>query len=389
MEEFPYKLFRLKPAAPRWNDLIELAEHAYFLDLLLKKAWKEALFFLREELGTGFLKTCGVNHPLCQKLSAGSELQVKELVACVNVLKTLKESEGSNYPALLKKLKSKSRSRSEGIPFMEIARSYLQRGFHVKFPAEIEEQKNPDLMIKSPETGESFFIEVSRINDTITRSITHEQFSAICEANMSVGEDLPCAIKQHLFLDNEQLKSIKERMLRLKKEAWEEKRLSYWESPEISMAFVHPQQPELLENWCKEKGLGKGIGGLSVEFNDTNRLMRQQKIRQEAKQIPTESTGLLYFPIQFLYMMCMDKIETIAAFEKELTAFPNIYGLILYADVIHPLAGPVCLDSAHIYSMKQTIGGAVRYMLFIQNPSYDAKLSGKTILQIRSAILEL
>lgn len=389
MEEFPYKLFALKPIAPRWSDLIKLAENANFQDILLKDHWKEALLFLREELGKGFLKTCGINHPLCQRLSGYGELQVKELVAWVSVLRTLMESNGSNYPVLLKKLKSQLRSRSEGIPFLEIARSYLQSGFHVRFPAEIQGQKNPDIMITLPETGESFFVEVSRINDTNTRSVIHEQFSAICNANTSAREDLPYAIKQHLFLDNEQLEAVKERITGLKKEAWEGKKLAYWESSEILMAFVHPQQHDLLEDWCKEKGLSKGISGLSLEFNDTERLLRQQKIRQEAKQIPKGSTGVLYFPIQFLYMMCMDKVETIAAFEKELTAFPNIYGLVLYADVIHPLAEPVRLDSAHIYSIKQTTGGAVRYMLFIQNPYYEARLSEATIHQIRLAVIEL
>lgn len=388
MEHIPYVLYPLVPVTSRWCELLKQIESHNLYNQALKEAWIEAIVFLRGEVGIGFFDTCGVNHPLNLKLNSFGEGQVKELVEWVHLLKTLKPSE-SNYDLFLQKLKSKSKSRIEAFPFLEIVKGYIQGGFHVRFLEEINSQKTPDIEIVSPIASELFYLEVSRINDTEERTNTSKQFNQISDAVNAIGFDIPYAIKQHLPLTDEQIQLIRDQIKLLKDDAWTGEKLAYWESSEITMAFVHPKQHDELLTWCKDKGIRKGLFGLPVNFNDTARVIRQRKIREKASQIPETSTGILYFPVQFPYMAFMNKLEAFESFEKELEEFPNIYGLVLYTEAIVPLQELVQIDSAHIYWEKQTISGSVRYLMFVQNPAYNGTLSEETILKIRSAIKEL
>jgi hypothetical protein len=386
MDDLPVILYPLSQVPPKWDQLLKMVDQNKQFDLDLGNAWKGAILIFQKALGNGFFHTCGLNHPMITKLTGTGEGQIRELIDLAKVLDTLKESD-SNAEVLIQKLKSKSKAASEGIPFLEIARTYLKEELNPNFLVEVPGQKNPDIEIVDPSTEERIFIEVSRINESDLQSIKDRQFKRLGNAVFQLGYDLPYSVKLHAILSDDQLEIAIEKIGLLKKEAWNNRTLATWRTEEISLAFAHNSCYDDLLSWCKQNSLEKGISGLRIEFNDTDRISQQSRIEREAKQIPSLSPGLIYFPIHFLYMMTMDKPGTTIVFQNDLIKFPNIYGLVLNAEAIHPLEKPILIDNGHIYSVNQTISGTFRYVFFIPNPNYKLEISDGFIRKVRKAII--
>jgi hypothetical protein len=384
MDEIPYRLLRLKFVAPSWEQLLDNIESNHDMSHHLKTDWSDSLTFLRNELGKGFFKQCGCQHPLVHLLSVIDEDGVRQLVEWVNVLKILK-SKDSNYAVLMSKLNSPKKAKSEALHFINISKKYLAEGFDVRFSVE-NGLKCPDIEVFYPLTREQLFIEVSRINDTQQRDRQQRQFYEITEFAQFEGYDLPVAGKLHSMMNEAQLEETKRQIKLCKKQAWETKSLSSYDSEDITIAFCTNDSIEELKSWCKEYGIDQGIQGLSVDFNDTGRVLRHRKIHDEAKQLPKDRPGLLYFPVQLMYMWAMNKADTIIAFEKELEAYPNIIGLVMKAEAVTAKKEPMDIDFGHIYSEKQDANGVVHYTLFIQNPLFNLCISQELKSSIRNAI---
>lgn len=385
MEEIPYKLYPIKFITPTWKMLYERIEQSQMVPDELKTDWINATQFLQKELGNGFFNNCGYSHPVHHKINGGAEGQVRELIHWVNILRSLKESD-SNYPLLLQKLKSKPRSRSEAMPFIEIAGRHLREGFSVYFPKENYDTRNPDIAVTYQPTDEKIFIEVSRISDSKQRADEGDQYNIFFDLIHQYGFDLPVAGKLKKQMSKEVLKGVIEKVKELKDKAWESKRLQSFTDDHISIAFVTESSFEELEPWCKANDVLKGFNGVPVDFNDTPRIIKQSRIKKEAKQIPEGKPGILYFPIQFLYMMVMDKMNTINGFVKALEDCPNIIGMVLYSEVIGGLEKECDLDFGHIYSVQKDHWHICRYVLFVENPAFVYELSAEALQAIRRAV---
>src|SRR5215217_7246709 len=130
-----FEIFKQSTDHDKWSKQMEFALVMEGMEETKRTEFVSALDFLEKELGKGFLKTSSVNHPVKQKIFNKADWQMEELIQFANTLRTLKAGK-SNYLKLIKKLLAYEKSKSEGIPFVEIAEGYLKENFSVNFPEE-------------------------------------------------------------------------------------------------------------------------------------------------------------------------------------------------------------------------------------------------------------
>jgi hypothetical protein len=328
MEEQLYKILPIAGPAyqPSWADVYEIIANIENLPEALQTSARATLDFLKTELGIGFFNTCGRNHPIHQKLMmAGGEAQLKELIKWTTVLQQLKKS-SNDYQYLLDKLRSKDRCRSEGMPFVDIAATYLSNGFNVNFPTEIQDQTTPDIELIFQPTGEKLFIEVSRINDSDDRVAQDRLYRSLVNLCLLYGYSLPVSGKLHALIPEAELLALMETIKLLKDDAATNRTVANYRDQYLSIAFAHPEAITQLDEWSDTYKLPmRRFDGFDVNYNYTSGIIGRGRIKKEAKQIPAGKPGILYFPVHVLYPLSTDIAQTVAAFAAHLEPFTNIY----------------------------------------------------------------
>ncbi len=375
MDNTLYKLYPLIPRMPTWAEVNERISTAPNVDDAKRLEWRKAVDFLRTELGQGFFHNCGKDHPVYLKLTNCPHL-LDELVDFTNTLQDLKNCD-SNYDYLLGKIKPREKCINEGACFTELASTYLKEGFEVRFPENTSEGKSPDIEIVDPLTGDRFFIEVSKVNDSAKRKQTHDEFSAISNTFLGYGFDLLYSYKQLKHLCDDEIKEILERIKRMKDDAVTNKSLEVFRNDKIDLAVAHPDRNAYLVKWCEENGRSHGASGLEVDFNDTPRIIHHKKIYKKVKQIPAGETGILYMPIQYLYFFCMNSAETTIQIIKEISQYPNLLGVVLYANLGQQMKEEFIEVANCVRSIKM-INGIARHVLFVFNLDYNGNLKEET-----------
>jgi hypothetical protein len=380
MEDVLYKLYPLVGKLPSWRALIERISEVPDINETNKLQWKEAVEFLRIELGEGFFNNCGPDHPVYIKLTNAPWL-FDDLIDFVKTLKTLKDSD-SNYSYLISKIRPRKKCRSEGACFVEIASTYLRQGFKIKFLESNSSQKSPDIEITDPITNDKFFIEVSQINDSDDRKQISDEFRVISNTLLSHGFDLLYSYKQLKHLGKNDIKFVVEKIKNMKDEVAMSKNLLIFRNELIDLAIAHPDKHDDLMKWCKENRRDKGAGGLPVDYNDTRRILKQRKIYKKVKQIPNGQTGILYMPIQFLYFFCMNTAETAIQIMGEIRQYPNLLGVVLYAELGQPVKEEFTEVENTVRSIRM-INGIARHLLFVFNYDFRGELKENTWQRIK------
>ncbi|MFB9843898.1 hypothetical protein [Mucilaginibacter ginsenosidivorans] len=378
MAEAQYKIYPFggSPFPLRWPYFKERLRTLPDLPDELKADGEAALSFLEKELGKGFFDTCGRNHPVLHKLMmAGGEGQLKEFIHWIRVLRQLKAA-ASNYPHLLQKLHSRTKVATEAIPFLEIGARHLALGFDIYFPEEKEGQKNSDLELICPGTGEKVFIEVSRISEGRLREKQDRLYYSLLNLCFRDGYSLPVAGKLYKLVPDDHLTQLFDLIKALKDEAATQRKVAAYRDQYLAIAFAHSDCLDELDRWSTELQLARRFDGFDVEYDYTMKIIKNSRLRREVKQIPESQPGLIYCPVHILYMLTMNVPETVAALAIELGRYKNIFGVVFYGEVMPPLDEPFLVDDPLFnYAMRRNEAHVGRYTLLVKNPSFDLPLS--------------
>ncbi|HEX9504188.1 MAG TPA: hypothetical protein VF974_07805 [Patescibacteria group bacterium] len=384
----PEKLYPLLSSVFGWDMVYQFIEQDMQLSPTLKQDWKQAVGFLKAELGKGFFNNCGRNHPVLSMLRGVGEGQVVDLVKLVELLRQLKITD-TNYPVLISKITSK-RATNEGFPFLEIARRHILQGFSVYFLEEVQGQKNPDIRLRHEPTGELVFVELSKLNESEKRSLAWEQYRRLRNVMTFYGYDYPCAGQLHQYIADRAVENmVIETIKKLKDEVYENKHIASYSDEYLSIAFADAGSIQALDQWCAQHKVQRRFQGLPVEFKDTYRLVGRGRIKDEAIQIHPDQCGLLYFPIQFLYFMDLsnDLPAAIDSFTSALLPFTHIIGLVLYTEIIGANQTPFLLEDGHLLSLTANESGIQRYTLFVQNSNFKGSLSSAAMADLKKAMV--
>jgi len=368
-----------------WNGYLEFAQQYTAAEITddLRQRWIASIQFLRQELGEGFFDSCGKEHPfrlVLENARTGSTSGIQRLLGYAHVMQTLKQNLGS-YQKLLDKIRPRAACVAEGRPFIDVAEMYLQKGYDVLLSEEDGQNKCPDLEIRHPQTGERFFIEISKINPSKPVTESTSSYDLLFKRVWLFRYVYSCRLKKSF--DEVTADAVAQQILKICQQAEEEDNLLFHDDEYISLAAVSIKQIQKFDQWLIDCDQRKGLHGVPLNLDETHRIANN-KIKKECEQIPNEHSGVIYIPVSPLSFLQMDPYETSIAFQKQLQCFSNIIGIVLFGE-IESVNGEFCVsNSDFIRSRKVMYKTLIREMLFVSNPAYIPSLSDATLDAIYS-----
>lgn len=374
-----FKVFQNAEDHYKWDKQKEYATIADGLDENTRKNYYNALVILEKVLGKDFLKSSHPNNPVSQMVIQKTEFQIYELIEFANTLKAL-ELTDINFSELQKKLLPRDKSKQEGVPFVDIAQSYINENFKVSFPIENNIDKSPDIKIINPDNSDTIFIEVSSLNENQERKLIrdnhyffHKNFHYLPPQNSFIG-------RQKRIISESEYQEISEIIARAKKKVDEQEQIVYYSDNRFNFLLIPKKYKNELDKIIEKESLRlNNIDGLPVNFNLTNQII--SKIKKEANQIPTGFNGLLYFPVSPLYFITTDIRSIIAYIEEYIAKYKNIIGIVIFSKIVDNNQEVLIKIDKHIYR-RRTIKNLSSESLYINNQNAELYISDETLKKI-------
>ena len=374
MSETFFEVFTHPKHYDNWDKQIAYAARREGVSEETRANWIRALIFLKEELGKGFLKSAPRNHPIGLKVANKAPWQVADLIDFARTLEALKATT-SSYPKLLGKLRPVDECREEGIPFVDIARAYGQVGCDITFLQEKPPGRMPDIEVLNPSNQDKFYIEVSHLRNSDDNLRISENYRALFNALELTWPGLPYFCRQLDYIAPSEMTGVLDKIADLKQTALRQEKLVYHSDEKIEVTIAHPAANQALQDWCKAKGVeASGLFGLPHDTDIISRMVRNKKIIDKASQIPAGHAGIIYFPVDPHYFLTNDLSRAVIAFERQINAFPNLLGVVLYASLIDPGEETATLVQGHFYGKKMMNEAVMRHMFFIFNHKFESTL---------------
>jgi hypothetical protein len=333
-----------------------------------------AYSFLRKEFGERFLNQPVRGHGFNEKLFNRAPWQLEELVSIVATMKRLKDQD-SNYDHLISKLKSRDKSRAEGLPILEISRMILESGFLIKIEPDIHSHKKPDLEIINPVNGDILYGELTVLNDSDDRNRKREDFDFLFESIEMVGPPIHYACRQKKFIDQSNRDSLFKFIQDCKKKVNAANSFEIFENEFFEVGFAAESKVQQLQDWIEKEELTLDkVLGLEFNYNESKRIVNN-KIREKAGQIPEGSNGVLFIRINPMFFMEHWELDLIPRAHRELRKYPNVIGMVVYSLIgVHQETGIFPYQSAFL-SVKQVTQLSSRFTLYVINETADLKVS--------------
>jgi hypothetical protein len=367
----------------KWEKHIEFARTTTDVSEDKRQQWINSLEFLRDELGKGFLKSCGRDHPFYQKVSNKAPWQISELIRLADTLKILKQG-NTNYTKLKKKLHASAKYKQEGTHFIDIASDFTRCDFKVSFLDEVAGRKSPDIELYNPDNHDKVFIEVSRLNTSEERDILSANYHILIEELLNREPFVAFSGVQLKVITKEEMPGVISTIQALKIKAVIDNQFEFHEDTWLSLAVVPYSKVKELEEWCTINNREANIRGMPLDFNEAKRIIRNKKIKEKAKQLPKEHMGLIYIPVDPMYFMARIAYldEDIESLEEEMAQIPNLIGVVLYAHIIDPVPEEKYLGNKHLFSRKMLNDALLRNLLFVYNHSSQMTIKQESLDKI-------
>lgn len=216
----------------------------------------------------------------------------------------MRNNDSAGFSELLKLLNSTKQCKQEGLPFLGIIYSLQNVGFNVKLVLKSSHKKTSDLEVLNPDNNERFYIEVSKLENRDENINKSNNFRDLFNALVLTPPLMPYSCKQLQIIPENKIKGLQNKIKYLKTEAFSKETFCLFEDQDkyISLALSHPSKEYELDEWCHKYHRNKNeCQGLYLNYDETYRLSNN-KIKSKVKQIPPDSIGILYFPIDPLFL---------------------------------------------------------------------------------------
>jgi hypothetical protein len=373
-----------------WNHHIESLEQMSGFHAQEKEQAKEGLLYLQNVLGNDFLQRCSTEipfvarHPILQWLASfapssrrsiarfGGYLRILEGSQNLgNVLARLHDITQFNHDALL--IKSASRLVSDG----------LQARFEPTMDLK-NNQKQPDLRLDDPLTGETLFLEVSTQTAAQKERAVSDTNSAVFAAVFGSSYDLSLSGRWFQTPSQEVLGDILERIKRGAGRAREERTVVAIELEGIlEMALCHrDDKASLLDPWSSKRGLsGCGLVGPVMSSNDTVRIKR--KIRNEQVQLPRDSANVIVILATDAFLRAGGVRRVMREVEVGVSEYEQVHLVLVHGEYIDDREVPFTgHDGQHQYT-RRIVDGMVESDLLLVNQHSQTKLSSNLLGKFR------
>lgn len=343
---------------------------------------KRALLYLRGKLGTDFLErgnagsACVARHALLRMLANFAASSRRSIARFAEQLRSLEGSE--NVGNVLARLHDTKQFDHDAL-LIKAASRLVRQGLRVRFEPTMEvknHQKQPDLRLESPLTGETAFLEV-------TTQTTSEAEKAITDVNSAVfaavfGESYDLCVSGRWWRTPEKaeleqiLKRIECGSARVLRKGTI---VTILENGLAEMALCQKSdQTRLLEPWCAEKGLSVGgFVGPVMQSKDTVRIKRKIRVEQEQLQHGRPNVLLILATDAFFRAGGVRRVAR--EVEEGMLAHEQVNLVILHGEYVGteetPFAGQI---GEHKYTRK-VVDGSAEVDLLLYNAQAPSKLS--------------
>ena len=370
-----------------WEKHIEFAKLAPEIQDSLKIELIESLEFLKKELSPSFLRGSDDLHPLRPYITDKSKWRIQYLIHFANTLKRLKGFD-CNYSILLDKIRSTNSCRDEGIPFVDIAEAFLRNSFEIKFLPIESGMKSSDFKIANPKTKESVFIELTVVNESDLKKQADDCYDILLWKLTFDRINIPHSGKLLKLISQEQIIQTLNEIDEAKTKALTDREnFVFLQNDKLDLIFAHPDKINELKNWCDVNQRRMWFDGLTLDFNETKRIMKNEKIKIKAEQLPKNKPGLLFFIVNPLYFWQIDIDETIEQFNSDMEKFPNLLGIVMYSYELNPTKPKQVRFGNHFYGCKMMNEVMCRTLYFVSNNHFNVSMSLKTREMIYSSFM--
>ncbi|MBN8877650.1 MAG: hypothetical protein J0I32_08910 [Sphingobacteriales bacterium] len=363
-----------------WDKHITYAELSEQIDDDSRQQWISALQFLRLEFGDDFLRLNNSHHPIFRMVTDKSPWRIAEIIKFAVTLIQLKSTD-INYRHLKDKLIHPGSCKTEGIPFFEISHMYLDTGCDVKVWKDIKAQKNPDLVIGFPETNEKLYIEVSKVGESKLRSDLDNNFKVISRLFNIAPPQLPFSCQLLRYISDSEMDGVLASITAIREKALLQQDMILLENEVMRLCVTHPNKYGQFQEWMEKNDYRNGLHGPPLNFDETYRILNY-KIEREMEQIPAGSSGMIYLHVHALYFSVIDPEIITAAFEKKMSTYPLLFGIVIYSTIITDCSPFEVAINGHFFSTRKINETVVRYFFFLKNPAYSHGLSDNAIARI-------
>lgn len=377
-----FEIFKHPGDHKNWSKLIQYGAIYPELNEELRARLVKVLTFFQKELGKGFLKTSGINHPIHNVISNKVVSSALWLIDFGELLIALKETD-CNYDHLLKKLIPEEDCIREGIPFSWISKPYLKKGFDIKFVVEnlaTIGKKYADIKLTDPETGQEIIIEVSTLDESDKIKNNSRQRSLFSKILSHKPPILVCSGKQIKTVPDHLIDTYCEILENLKQKVISSNQQKSLMDQYFEITF-YPEE-------IKEGVLYQEILGQETSYDFTDRIISSYKIHHKAKQIPKSKPGLIYLKLSPLFFLSANIERTIGVLKDYISRYINLYGLVLFGHIGMPLTESKIMfeQNGDVFRISNEPSGLICYFLFIKNSQFKVDFSTVSLEKLESIV---
>jgi hypothetical protein len=254
-------------------------------------------------------------------------------------------------------------------------------GFKCSLLEEIKTVKTPDIEISNPETKESIFVEISQLGDGESREMIQGNYNRFLRVLEPQAAYMPYSFAQLRYLNESEMTKSLSVVMDCREKAMEEEAIVYYQDELIRFAVCHNNKYAELMEWIEKNDYRKGPMGAPLNFDDTHRLCNN-KLDKKAKQVPPNSPGIVYIPVNSIYFMVFDIENAVRLFTAKMIKYPNLFGVVMYATVIDGAEEISEKSDVHFFGIKRPNGVVSKYLFFVRNLHFSLPISDDTITRI-------
>ena len=364
-----------------WKHHIDGLERMDGFHGLEKHQAKEALQYLQRVLGDDFLSKCSAGdpyvarHPFLMLLANFAPCSRRDIARFAGHLRTLEGSQ--NLENVLARLHDVTQFGHDAL-LIRSAANLVGEGLRASFEPTMPERKNqrqPDLKLDDPLTGETVFLEVATQAPAKRWREATDANSAVFNAVFGISLDLCFSGHWHKTPSKQALGDLLERIKASARRALNERSIDFvQEENTLQMAVCHrDQRATLFDPWSKERGLSCGFLGPTIIRNDTFRL--KLKIQRKQGQLPRDNANVIVIlaPDAFLGLGGVRRV--IGDVEEEVFKYDHVHLTIVHGEYIDDREVPfVGQTGGHQYT-RRIVDGTVENDLLLLNRDSRMKLS--------------
>jgi hypothetical protein len=367
-----------------WANHFRYAQEQRLYPPELAHRYIEALTLLHQLLGESFLRQVRHTHPLANMILDAAPWQVHRICHYADQLHYLAGND-PHFPAFRQKLLSPADTRQEILPFLHISHLLRSAGMEIRFPAAKTGQKNPDIVITDPQTGQIVYGEVSKLGKSKDRHDSEVNYNKLCRTMAScLTNPLYSAIQLQPVTDT-YLATLGPILTALQQQVADTNLPAEHSDPYLTIKLFPISQQQALYDWMATANRRKDLNGPHLDVDETQRISNN-KVLRKSKQLLPGTPGILFLPLESIHFWQQKVTETIAILQQRMRTRPHVLGIFLFAEILHVDAEHFRFNPDDGFDRSPIADPLVRYSLFVPNRAFCQPIHPETRKKLLAAL---